>query len=62
MPTSLLFHAGESIEVAISGMPYMVQQSEFSDLKLETINKGNHILHCGGKYDSHILLPFIPEK
>jgi hypothetical protein len=23
-------------------------------------NKGNHIIHTGGKYDSHLLVPKIP--
>lgn len=61
-PTSLLFHPGEQLEVAISGFGYMIQQSEFSDLDFETLNRGRHIIHCGGQYDSHLLVPFIPKK
>lgn len=28
----------------------------------ETRNKGSHIFHMGGKYDSYLLVPVIPEK
>ena len=25
-------------------------------------NKGQHIIHTGGKYDSHLLVPVIPPR
>ena len=28
----------------------------------ETRNKGRHILHMGGKYDSYLLVPVVPKK
>ncbi len=61
-PTSLRFHAGEQVEIAISGMPYEMHLSDFPGKTLPTINKGSHIIHMGGEYDSHLLVPFIPEK
>ena len=24
--------------------------------------KGKHIIHVGGKYDSYLLIPVVPEK
>ena len=27
-----------------------------------TRNKGKHIIHVGGKYDSYLLVPVVPEK
>jgi hypothetical protein len=27
-----------------------------------TNNKGNHIIHAGGKYDSYLQIPAIPPK
>ena len=26
------------------------------------INAGVHVIHTGGKYDSHLLVPIIPHK
>ena len=26
----------------------------------DTVNRGRHIIHAGGKYDSHLLVPVIP--
>ena len=25
-----------------------------------TVNRGEHVIHTGGKYDSHLLVPVIP--
>ena len=25
-------------------------------------NKGQHVIHTGGRYDSHLLVPVIPER
>jgi len=27
----------------------------------ETVNRGRHLVHAGGKYDSHLLVPVIPN-
>jgi len=27
----------------------------------ETRNAGQHIIHTGGRYDSHLLVPIIPQ-
>lgn len=61
-PTSMRFRPGERMEVAISGMPYQMHLSDVPGETLGTINKGDHILRLGGKYDSHLYIPFIPEK
>ena len=34
----------------------------FMPLKYETDNKGNHVIHTGGKYDSFLQIPVIPPK
>ncbi len=28
----------------------------------KTINAGVHVIHTGGKYDSHLLIPVVPRK
>jgi len=30
--------------------------------RFNTKNKGNHIIHIGGKYDSYLLILVIPAK
>jgi uncharacterized protein len=25
-----------------------------------TVNRGKHVIHTGGRYDSHLLVPVIP--
>ncbi len=62
-PSSTLFRAGETLRVtimgrdiyanAVPGLPYCLHQN--------TRNKGTHILHTGGKFDSHLLIPVIPN-
>jgi len=27
-----------------------------------TVNRGKHSVHCGGRYDSHLLVPLIRGK
>ena len=59
-PTSLRFHAGEQMEVALSGMPYEMHLSDVPGKILPTINHGDHIIHMGGEYDTYLYVPFIP--
>lgn len=60
-PSSTLFRADETLRLtvmgrdiyanAVPGLPYCLHQ--------DTRNKGTHILHTGGAYDSHLLIPVI---
>ena len=63
-PTSILFGAGQSLRINIAGwgdtgMP-MIFEPGWVEPKLR--NKGRHIFHAGGKYDSHLLMPVCPKK
>jgi hypothetical protein len=58
-PTSLRFHPGEQMEVAISGMPYEMHLSDVPGKVLPTLNKGDHIIHTGGQYDTYLYIPFV---
>ncbi|KAL3464891.1 Alpha/Beta hydrolase protein [Aspergillus heterothallicus] len=51
------YEAGESIQVQISG-----QFRGMGDFKstVPGVNKGTHLVHFGGQYDSHVVLPFVP--
>jgi len=58
-PSCTLYHVGEKLAVDISGK-YGVKDDllrGYNDL----INKGRHSIYTGGKYDSHLLVPIIPE-
>jgi putative CocE/NonD family hydrolase len=65
-PSSTLFKAGESLVLVVKGSEIITESSSPS-LKvryehMETVNKGYHIIHTGGKYDSYLQIPVVPPK
>jgi predicted acyl esterase len=57
-PTGMLWHPGEQLCLTIAG--YNLAPVSFPGIKPPTLcNKGEHIIHTGGKYDSHLLIPMI---
>ncbi len=60
-PTSQLFHAGEKLQLVIAGWDFMgwPPMSNLDEDRIKIWNKGSHIVHTGGKYDSYIELPVI---
>ncbi len=58
-PSSTVFKEGETIRVTVQGSDvYKRKNRNHSD----TVNAGDHIIHTGGDYDSHLLVPVIPEN
>lgn len=58
-PTALKYHAGEKIEVFITGNE-LLKHPEFPGMPpIGTINQGNHIIYTGGQYASYIQLPLV---
>jgi hypothetical protein len=58
-PTGMFWHAGEQLRVVVAG--YNLKGPMFPGMPLApTRNKGEHIIHTGGEYDSHLLVPMIP--
>jgi predicted acyl esterase len=57
LPSSTLFKKGESLEVVIQGKDFFVHPAMGHHY---SVNKGRHTIQCGGKYDSHLLVPVIP--
>jgi predicted acyl esterase len=60
-PHGMLWEPGQQIRLDIAGhnmcaegLPWIAPP--------KTKNKGTHIIHMGGKYDSHLLVPFIPSS
>jgi predicted acyl esterase len=58
-PSSTVFHAGERLAVDISGK-YGVKDDLLRGFN-NLVNKGRHSIYTGGKYDSSLLVPVIPE-
>lgn len=59
-PTNIMFEAGETLRLVIRGSEYPLANKSGYVLKhWPLINDGNHIIHTGGGYDSHLLLPVI---
>lgn len=59
LPSSTLFRAGETIEVAIQGRDHFEHHALTHE---NTVNAGTHVIHFGGEYDSHLLAPVIPAN
>ena len=59
-PTSLVFHAGEAIQVNIAGFDYLGITGAWDDAI--TFNEGRHYVRTGGRFDSYLLYPEIPPK
>ncbi len=60
-PTSLRFHAGESLELAIAGFDYMGLDDPQA-VVADTRNRGRHQVYAGGQWDSYLLIPEIPAE
>jgi putative CocE/NonD family hydrolase len=59
-PVSMRWHAGEQLRLMIAGHNLTpIPMAGIKPPKLR--NKGEHILHAGGKYDSHLLVPVISK-
>ncbi len=59
-PHSMRWSAGETLELVITGYDPVVR-TDFPEMPVyQTLNKGRHALHLGGKFDAKLLVPFIP--
>lgn len=63
-PVGMLWHKGQQLQVAIQGYAeYWMEDVSIPGgpvFKYDRRNKGNHIIHTGGKYDSYLQVPKIP--
>jgi predicted acyl esterase len=60
-PSSTLFERGERLRIVVQGSDiYWYPEEIHTDGHLATVNKGEHVIYTGGKYDSHLLVPVIP--
>jgi len=59
-PHSRIWHKGQQLRLRIAGR--YIREGWFEPFSWETNNRGNHVIHSGGKYDSFLQIPFIPPK
>ncbi|MCL2376470.1 MAG: CocE/NonD family hydrolase [Defluviitaleaceae bacterium] len=60
VPISRIWHKGQQLRIQISGR--YIREGWFEPLRWDTDNKGNHIIHAGGEYESFLQIPVIPPK
>jgi len=59
LPSGTFFRKGESLRVYVQGYCPVHHPLVYYDW---LINKGNHVIHTGGKYDSYLQIPVIPSN
>lgn len=63
-PAGLFWHAGQQLCVIVRGQSQSYEDDIIPARKIFKYhyrNRGQHIIHTGGKYDSHLLVPKIPK-
>ena len=65
-PSGTMFEAGETLRLIVQGddlnrYPTRDRAGLFPPQGL-SVNKGRHVIHAGGPYESYLLVPVIPEK
>ncbi|WP_273735299.1 CocE/NonD family hydrolase [Mycolicibacterium septicum] len=58
-PSSRVWFPGERLRVVVGGRR---DPAWFLPFAWELRNRGEHVIHAGGKYDSHLLVPVIPGR
>jgi uncharacterized protein len=61
-PSSTLFKAGERLRLLVKGSDILSYPAQIPVAgHPETRNTGRHVIHTGGRYDSHLTVPVIPS-
>ncbi|MEM8604959.1 MAG: CocE/NonD family hydrolase C-terminal non-catalytic domain-containing protein, partial [Cyanobacteria bacterium P01_H01_bin.121] len=58
-PSSTFFAAGEALQLIVSPQSIIPSPPYFKDV---AFNCGSYAIHCGGPFDSHLLIPEIPPN
>jgi len=59
-PSSTLFRTDERLRLVVSGK-YELESTRFM-FEEHSVNKGEHSIHTGGKYDSYLLIPVVEPR
>lgn len=57
-PSGTRFEAGEGVRLAVRGSDFY--EGVAMSRHVATRNRGGHVLHAGGDYDSHLVVPILP--
>lgn len=57
-PHGMIWKRGQMLKLTVAG--YNTRPEHTPMVKPPTYNKGTAVIHSGGKYDSHLLVPLIP--
>jgi predicted acyl esterase len=59
-PMGMKWRAGEQLQLLVAG--HKLSTVEMPGVAPpDTVNKGRHIIHTGGRYDSRLVVPFVPK-
>ena len=65
-PSGMKWHAGQQLRVVIKGFASLWMEDVMFPMgpvyRWDTRNRGHHIIHTGGKYDSYLQIPVIPSS
>lgn len=62
-PSGTLFEKGETLRLLVQGKDiYTYSEDMNTNAHTHSVNRGDHILYTGGRYDSHLLVPVISES
>jgi hypothetical protein len=60
-PSGTRFDPGQSLRLVVQGRDiYDYPKPSVYARHEETVNAGDHVIHTGGKYDTHLLVPVVP--
>jgi predicted acyl esterase len=61
-PSGTRFEAGEALRLVVQGADiYSYPKPCVQDLHEDTVNRGEHVIHGGGRYDSYLLVPVLED-
>ncbi len=62
-PSGTVFKKGDRLRLIVQGSDIHAHPEGGHTMQHKsTVNKGRHIIHTGGKYDSQLVVPVIPEQ
>jgi putative CocE/NonD family hydrolase len=59
-PFSRIWHQGQQLRLQIAGRYF--REGWFEPFTWELQNKGQHVIHCGGQYESYLQIPLAPPR
>jgi predicted acyl esterase len=59
-PHSRIWHKGQQLRLQIAGR--YIREGWFAPMAWAIDNKGDHVVHTGGRYDSYLQIPVVPPR